>query len=634
MKRHVTSTTATDMWQAFQSQLSPISTNSSSFIEHKDPAYKKERADKRKELQELMQNPRKRQKFGAPQKKQRQTGSPPPNSSKSSNTTARLGFSGQPEFSQKSDVTTGDYFRNSFRGFQSSFPVAKSDRVDPINMQTIQLVTSQRHHKTERVMTPGAQKTRRRKKKTLTFRFQGQESFHHPLTKIVSKVHVLVKAPDGGPALKVSAKQVKSLCEEVLTNPAFVVAGPGFSQNYGQEQVAQLQLRNRKLPVVLRSSEYQSAPVNETSRNLPPFSEPQALYFWTQTQLLDKESRMLLLKTFSVFLSLDESFQVVLAFAGCLKPSSRRTYTSSIRMFIQALQSLYPGKFESLHPFTLLKLIRGGQVTRAHVRAVLTYRRLADEIDLSTFNVTVSAVKFAWKQACLEDLIRPQDFQLSSTIKSLRKAFQSSPQGGDVFTQKELHEFFRISAEIAESPQEKLWALTFCWASRFMLRRSEIINLQRNHVHIHQEPLDFELQDMITVELIENKTYMYRTQSVSYFLCESTGPYDPKQLCEAISQCHIQGQHSEWFASTTARLSERQYFKFFNKCVEQFKEKFSAYAKKRFVFHSLRASEIVHLFNRGVQIDVIRQKARHAQWSTTFGSYASKALRFTRPSDL
>ena len=121
---------------------------------------------------------------------------------------------------------------------------------------------------------------------------------------------------------------------------------------------------------------------------------------------------------------------------------------------------------------------------------------------------------------------------------------------------------------------------------------------------------------------------------LKYFLRESKGIYDPKCLCERINQCHDRGQHSEWFASTTSRLSERSYFHFNNKFVEKFKQEFPEYHNKRFVFHSLRASEIVHLFNRGVQIDIIRQKARHAQWSTTFGSYASKALRFSRPLDL
>ena len=184
------------------------------------------------------------------------------------------------------------------------------------------------------------------------------------------------------------------------------------------------------------------------------------------------------------------------------------------------------------------------------------------------------------------------------------------------------------------SREKLLWALTFCWASRFMLRHSEIIRLQRAHVHIHQEPLNFEPADMVTVELIENKSYMYRTQSVSYFLSESEGIYDPQNLCDRIFQCHSQGQPSAWFASTTSRLSERSYFKFFNRCVAKFKQQFPAYAAKQFVFHSLRASEIVHLFNRGVQIDIIRQKARHAHWSTTFGSYASKALHLSRPRDL
>ena len=625
-------TTATDMWQAFQSHLAPLENNSPSFIEHKDPKMKRKRREKREEHQAEVKA--KRRRTGGSRSTKQPTPAPSPPKPTKPVVNAKVSFSSQPPWHQRSDVTTQSYMKPVFKGFHPSFPVPRDDPANPIRMGQIQLVTSPVAHKVSRQRTSSASKTRKRKTQTLKFRFQGYESFHHPLTKIALQVHLFIKNPDGGPAKTISADQLKMVCKEVLGNPSFVIGGLGYSHQHGREQVAQLQLANRTTPVLLRASEYQTSPVSDQCSNFKPLSEAQALYFWTQTQLLDPESRTLLLKTFSKFLSLDNCFATVLAFAGCLKPSSRRTYASAIRMFIKGLQELYPGEFESLQPFTLLSLMREGKVTRNHVRAVFTYRRLADEIDVSTFGVTVSALKWAWKTACLEDLLRPQDFQLAGVIKSLRKAFASAPQGGDVFTQKELHAFFQVAAETATDLQEQLWALTFCWASKFMLRRSEMIRLERDHVHIHQEPLNFEMEDMITVELVENKSYMYRTQSVSYFLKESKGRYDPANLCDEISKCHRLGRKSEWFASTTSRLSERKYFRFFNKCVEQFQTRFSAYATRRFVFHSLRASEIVELFNKGVQIDIIRQKARHAQWSTTFGSYASKALRLTRANEL
>ena len=149
---------------------------------------------------------------------------------------------------------------------------------------------------------------------------------------------------------------------------------------------------------------------------------------------------------------------------GHLKPSSRRTYSSSIRMFIKTLCEVHP-EFEQLHPFTLLARIREGSVTRTHVQSVLTYRMFHDQIDVSTFGVTVSAIKYAWRQARQEEFVRDEDYALASVIKTLCKSFDSAPKGGDVFTQTELAAFYELALKHASNLQEELWAHSFPWVS-------------------------------------------------------------------------------------------------------------------------------------------------------------------------
>ena len=638
--------TATDMWNAMQSLFSVNHTSNTSDVENRGgsekntPNSRQRRADKRK------------QHFADQRAKKKKTRSPSRTSTSSTQHTkhtstpsvsapqgavqsgfSKLSFGAQPREFEPSSLGLKSYTDSKRHGLFGGHPLGRQESLHPVNFGNLQAVTSPTVHKQPRSRRSGLQKSIARKTATLQFRFQGYEIRHHPLTRLMTQVHIVIKDPSGGPAASICPEQLKKLSSEILNGPRYVMGGPGFSKQHGQEQVMALNIPQRASPVVLRSSEFQLGPTSDAHSNLPPFSDLQALFFWTKVQLLDKTSHRLILREFSLFLARDASFQLLLSFVSHLKPSSRRTYTSAIRMFIRGLQEVYPA-FEQLHPFTLLARIREGKVTRAHVQAVLTYRMFKDQIDVSTFNVTVAAIKFAWRQACQEELVRSNDVVLSSAISALRKSFDSTPQGGDVFTQTELAAFYEIATELASNLQEELWALTLPWVSRFMLRRSEIIALEREHVHIHEEHLDFTPQEMITVELTQNKSYMYRRQSVSYFLCESSGPYDPRQLCERIAQCHKRGSKSSWFASTTARLSERNYFKFFNRCVAQFKARFPKYAKRRFVFHSLRASEIVELFNRGVHVDIIRQKARHSHWSTTFGSYASKALRFSRPPHL
>ena len=129
-----------------------------------------------------------------------------------------------------------------------------------------------------------------------------------------------------------------------------------------------VKLSERDQPVLYEADEYLTSSRSTKERNFSPFSSSQALYFFTKVRMLTKGSQKVIMKEFSHFLSRDKAFSVVLAFAGTLKPSSRRTYQSVIRMFIQVLDELYPRKFDDLTPFTLLALIRDGVVTREHVR--------------------------------------------------------------------------------------------------------------------------------------------------------------------------------------------------------------------------------------------------------------------------
>ena len=156
------------------------------------------------------------------------------------------------------------------------------------------------------------------------------------------------------------------------------------------------------------------------------------------------------------------------------------------------------------------------------------------QIDVSTFGVTVSAVAFAWHRTGREEPTRLSDVVLLNTIKTLHKSLDADPQEGDVFTQKAL----------ATSHHPPGGVVGLSLSMGLMLRHSEIVALEREHVHIHEEYLDFTPHAMIPVELIPDKSFIYRRQSASYFLSESSGIYDPKYLCEEIGPCHNRGSKS------------------------------------------------------------------------------------------
>ena len=95
----------------------------------------------------------------------------------------------------------------------------------------------------------------------------------------------------------------------------------------------------------------------------------------------------------------------MIAFSGYLKKIFVLYVYLCYSNVIKGLQALHPDTFEQLHPFTLLALIREGKVTRKQVCAVFTFLMFADQIDVSTFIVTVSVMPFARRQECQEELV-------------------------------------------------------------------------------------------------------------------------------------------------------------------------------------------------------------------------------------
>ena len=62
------------------------------------------------------------------------------------------------------------------------------------------------------------------------------------------------------------------------------------------------------------------------------------------------------------------------------------------------------------------------------------------------------------------------------------------------------------------------------------------------------------------------------------------------------------GRDSAWVGSLKRGFSTTKFVNFFNDGVSEFKSEHPAYAQKRLVFDSMRASEMVELFNAGVHM--------------------------------
>ena len=165
-------------------------------------------------------------------------------------------------------------------------------------------------------------------------------------------------------------------------------------------------------------------------------------------------------------------------------------------------------------------------MTREHVRQFFVHRMIGHGIKSSTLNVQVAAVEFAGKQATHQPLIASETSLLTGIIKSLRRLYDDDVEGCHVLL-KQSYIVFRLGARKRADASGRAVGVPFPVFKQFMLRRSEIATLQRTHVHMHKEPVDFIPTDMVIVELVENKSYAYRTQSVSYVLSESVGPCGP-----------------------------------------------------------------------------------------------------------
>ena len=251
---------------------------------------------------------------------------------------------------------------------------------------------------------------------------------------------------------------------------------------------------------------------------------------------------------------------------------------------------------------------------------------LGHAISVRTLNVTVSALKFFWRTILHEELVGPSFVQLENLIKGLRKTFKQDPKGTHVLTAYESKIFFQHALDCAKSKQEKVFALSFPIAMRFMLRISEVHALTTSDVHIHQEFVDFTPLTMITIELKNNKSNHFQIQSVSYPFTKDSDKFSTWNVIHQLKDLRASATSDLFFALSGKDIS-RSHYQFFTKCVKSFKKAHpQEFGKHKLTFHMLRSSEICAQFHEGIQIDIIRTKARHAQWSTTFASYARKSV--------
>ena len=103
---------------------------------------------------------------------------------------------------------------------------------------------------------------------------------------------------------------------------------------------------------------------------------------------------------------------------------------------------------------------------------------LGQAISVRSLNVTVSALKFFWRTILYEELLGPQYVQLENLIKGLRKTFRLDPKGTHVLTVKESRIFFQHALDCAKSKQERVFALSFPIAMRFITAKVKTSNIE------------------------------------------------------------------------------------------------------------------------------------------------------------
>ena len=446
----------------------------------------------------------------------------------------------------------------------------------------------------------------------------------HPLIQFALAVHY-IENTEGEITSEVMQEQVEAIFNKVRARAVTQPNIPPIGGTHGRTDMLTVSGVGQQGKVLYKASEFQTLPKSSKRGSIPPFSPTQAFKFFQICMKISAPVRRQVWQRSAKFLVTDPAYMKIFAFLIPLKASSFGTYSSALRSFCSVLRELHT-ELANITPFELLELISQRRITRVHVSQVLAYRMLGEAISVRTFNVTVSALKFFWRTILQEELLGPEFIQLENLIKGLRKTFKQDPKGTHVLTALESKVFFQHALDCAKSKQEKVFALSFPIAMRFMLRISEVHALTTSDVHIHEEFTDFTPQTMITIELKKNKSYHFQIQSVSYPFTEDQDKFSTWNVVHQIQKLR-KGAPSNLFFAIKSKDISRAHYQFFTKCVKSFKKAYpKEFGKHKLTFHMLRSSEICAQFHEGIQIDIIRTKARHAEWSTTFASYVRKSL--------
>ena len=367
--------------------------------------------------------------------------------------------------------------------------------------------------------------------------------------------------------------------------------------------------------------------------HLPPLSRPQAEFFCTILQKVDRESSDALLDICADFICNDDMYIQTLAFHGSIKPSTRNTYISGLRQLIRWM-SIHLKTPKDLDPFSLVTHIKGGGLKKSHVMKFLVYRLVREKVNFRTVNVNLAAINWAWRVARHEKLLHEGDLFFQEFLSALKKKYQTEVKGSDILGALECVAFFTFLREYAVNQSESLFALAVECAKVFMARESEILNLKTEDVHFSKEVIDFQHTEMVTLVFKDPKSgTQVQPQSVSFEVDSTKRGRAIRLLFQRIAEAKGT-KKTQYFFSRFPRkkMGEKRFRNYIKDAWSAFIEcpEYQHLAKKKITFHSFRSSGICDLFNSGIQIDLIRVLARHAQWSTTFDSYVKKSRRFTR----
>ena len=370
------------------------------------------------------------------------------------------------------------------------------------------------------------------------------------------------------------------------------------------------------------------------NHSLPPLSRPQAEFFVTTLDKVDRETSDALLEICADFVCNDSQYIETVAFHSSLKPSSRRTYTSGLRQLIRWVVRNHPDAPANLDPFTLVTYIRGNGLGRKAVMKFLMFRLISERVNYRTVCVNLAAINWAWRVAKHEKLIHEGDLFFKQFLLALKKKYQTEAKGSDMLGRLECVAFFAFLQAFAEGTSEELFTLASETAKTFMARESEILDLRTEDVFFSEEIIDFQPTEMVTLVFQDPKSGTEsKPQTVSFELNDTSHGKRIRDLFKRIAEAKGPKETKYFFSPYPKRKMNAKRFRAFIKegwAAFIKAPEFAHLAKKKITFHSFRSSGICELFHSGMQIDIIRLLARHAQWSTTFESYVKKSRRFTR----